>query len=129
MAQKVLAIFEKLIYLSYEPVDPHLFAIGLGIADTPVEVNVLLRESGVNYAVKNQVVKGPKIAGLDIEEFDTSPGKLVEFFVQHGAKVQVIEEDMKGLGLTKDDLVAGVEVVKEAQTADIIEEHDAVMVL
>ncbi len=129
MAQKVLAIFEKLIYLSYEPVDPHLFAIGLGVADTPVEVNVLLRESGINYAAKNQVVRGPKIAGLDIMEFDTSPGKLVEFFVQHGAKVKAVEEDLKALGLTKEDLVPGIEVIKEDQTADFIDEHDAVMVL
>lgn len=128
MANKVLAIFEKPIYLSCEPVDPHLFLVGLGIADTPVEINVLMREAGITYAVKNQQVKGPKLAGMDLQEFDTSPGKLVEFWLQHGAKVWVVEEDMKTQGIVKDDLIAGVEVVKEHECARLVDEHEATMV-
>ncbi len=129
MANKVLAIFEKPIYYSYEPVDPHLFAIALGIADTPVEVNVLLRDSAVTYAVKNQIVKGPKIAGLDIQDFDTSPGKLVEFMIQNGGKVHVVEEAMKNRGLKSEDLVPGITVIREDDTVRLIDEHDAIMVL
>jgi sulfur relay (sulfurtransferase) DsrF/TusC family protein len=129
MANKVLAIFEKPIYHSFEPVDPHLFAVGLGIADTPVEVNVLLRDSAVTYAAKNQILKGPKIAGLDIQDFDTSPGKLIEFMVQNGGKVHVVEEDMKSRGLKSSDLVNGVTVVSENDSVSLIEEHEAIMVL
>jgi sulfur relay (sulfurtransferase) DsrF/TusC family protein len=128
MANKVLAIFEKPIYHSFEPVDPHLFAVGLGIADTPVEVNVLLRDSAVTYAAKNQILKGPKIAGLDIQDFDTSPGKLIEFMVQNGGKVHVVEEDMKSRGLKSSDLVNGVTVVSENDSVSLIEEHEAIMV-
>jgi sulfur relay (sulfurtransferase) DsrF/TusC family protein len=129
MANKVLAIFEKPIYHSFEPVDPHLFAVGLGIADTPVEVNVLLRDSAVTYAAKNQILKGPKIAGLDIQDFDTSPGKLIEFMVQNGGKVHVVEEDMKSRGLKSSDLVNGVTVISENDSVSLIEEHEAIMVL
>ena len=129
MANKVLAIFEKPIYHSFEPVDPHLFAVGLGVADTPVEINVLLRDSAVTYAAKNQILKGPKIAGLDIQEFDTSPGKLVEFMIQNGGKVHVVEEDMKSRGLQSSDLVPGVTIVREDDTVQLLDEHEAVMVL
>ncbi len=129
MANKVLAIFEKPIYHSFEPVDPHLFAVGLGVADTPVEINVLLRDSAVTYAAKNQVLTGPKIVGLDLQEFDTSPGKLVEFLVQNGAKVHVVEEDMKSRGLKSNDLVHGVAVISEENSIGLIDEHEAVMVL
>ena len=129
MANKVLSIFEKTIYHSFEPVDPHLFAIGLGIADTPVEINVLLRDSGVTYAAKNQILKGPKIAGLDIQDFDTSPGKLVEFMIQNGGKVHVVEEDMKKQGLSSSDLVNGVTIIGAEDTLGLFDEHDAFMVL
>jgi sulfur relay (sulfurtransferase) DsrF/TusC family protein len=103
--------------------------VGLGIADTPVEVNVLLRDSAVTYAAKNQILKGPKIAGLDIQDFDTSPGKLIEFMVQNGGKVHVVEEDMKSRGLKSSDLVNGVTVVSENDSVSLIEEHEAIMVL
>jgi len=129
MANKLLAIFEKPIYHSFEPVDPHLFAIGLGIADTPVEINVLLRDSAITYAVKNQILKGPKIAGMDIQDFDTSPGKLVEFMVQNGATVHVVEEDMKKQGLTSSDLVNGVTIIGAKGAIGLFDEHDAFMVL
>lgn len=129
MANKVLAIFEKVIYHSFEPVDPHLFAVGLGIADTPVEINVLLRDSGVTYAAKNQILKGPKIAGMDIQDFDTSPGKLIEFMIQNGATVNVIEEDMKKQGFTPSDLVNGVTIIGAEDAVDLFDEHDAFMVM
>ena len=129
MANKVLAVFEKPIYLSFEPVDPHLFAVGLGVADTPVEVNVLLRDGAVTYAAKGQQMKGVKLVGIELQEFDTSPGRVVEFMVEHGAKVYVVEEDLKARGMNKDDLLSGLEIIKEGQVAKLIDEHEAVMVM
>ncbi len=129
MAEKVLAVFEKPIYFSFEPVDPHLFAVGLGVADTPVQVDVLLRDAAVTYAVQGQQMKGVRLVGLELQEYDTQPARLVEFMAEHGARIFAVEEDLRARGIEKSDLVKGVEVVKEEETARIIAEHDSVMVL
>jgi sulfur relay protein TusB/DsrH len=127
MANKVLVIFEKPIYLSFEPVDPHVFATALGVSDTPVEVNVLLRDSAVTYGVKNQQVNA-KVAGQDIMLHETSPEKVVTFMIEHGAKVRAVAEDMKTRGINKEDMVQGVEVISEDDSVRLLEEHDSVMV-
>ncbi len=128
MPNKVLCVLEKPIYLSFEPVDPHLFATALGVADTPVEVNILLRDSGVNYGIKEQKVFGPKIGGQDLMQHDTNPGLVISFMIEHGAKVRVVAEDLKARGIAKEDLVAGVEVISEDDTVRLFEEHDGVIV-
>ncbi|MFY9268803.1 MAG: DsrE family protein, partial [Candidatus Manganitrophaceae bacterium] len=112
MANKVLVIFEKPIYLSFEPVDPHLFATALGVSDTPVEINVLLRDSAVTYGVKNQKVN-VKVAGQDIMLHETAPDKVMTFMAEHGAKISAVAEDMKSRGINKEDLVQGIEVISE----------------
>lgn len=127
MANKVLVIFEKPIYLSFEPVDPHVFATALGVSDTPVEVNVLLRDSAVTYGIKNQQVNA-KVAGQDIMLHETSPEKVVTFMIEHGAKVCAVAEDMKTRGINKEELVQGVEVISEDDSIRLLEEHDSVMV-
>jgi sulfur transfer complex TusBCD TusB component (DsrH family) len=128
MAEKVLTIFEKPIYLSYEPVDPHLFATALGVADTPVEANILLRDAAITYAVTGQNCTGAKVAGLDVMAEDTSPAKLIEFMLSHGSKIYAVEEDMKARGISADQLVRGVKSIKESETVNLIEEHEAVLV-
>lgn len=127
MANKVLVIFEKPIYLSFEPVDPHVFATALGVSDTPVEVNILLRDSAVTYGVKNQQVN-VKIAGQDIMLHETSPEKVMTFMIEHGAKVRAVAEDMKIRGINKEDMVQGVEIISEDDSIRLLEEHDSVMV-
>jgi|SRR5579863_9582856 len=127
MANKVLTIIEKPIYLSFEPVDPHLFATALGVSDTPVEVNVLLRDSGVTYAVRNQVVAA-KIVGQEIMLHDASPDKVVRYMIDHGARVCAVAEDMKARGISKEDLVERVEVISEDDTVRLIEEHEGIIV-
>jgi hypothetical protein len=128
MAEKVLTIFEKPIYLSFEPVDPHLFATALGVADTPVETNILLRDAAVTYAVAGQNCMGAKIAGQDVMGHDTSPAKLIEFMLSHGAMIYAVEEDMKARGVAPEDLVRGVRPIREADTVTLVEEHEAVLV-
>ena len=127
MANKVLVIFEKPIYLSFEPVDPHVFATALGVSDTPVEVNVLLRDSAVTYGVKNQSVNA-KIAGQDVMLHETSPEKVMTFMIENGAKVRAVSEDMKLRGINKEDLVQGIDVISEDESIRLLEEHDSIMV-
>lgn len=127
MADKVLVIFEKPIYLSFEPMDPHLFATALGVVDTPVTISVLLRDSAVTYAVAGQSVSA-RILGQEITETDTSPAKILSFMLEHGARVHLVREHMKERGISEDELVGGVHLVDEKETLDLIEEHDGVIV-
>lgn len=128
MSNKVLAIFEKPIYLCMEPVDPHLFAAAFGAVESPVEVDVLLRDSAVTYAVKRQELKGAKILGVDIQEFDTNPGKVIEFMIRNKSTVAVVKEDLEAHGIDPKDLVSGVKVIPRADTVGWVEEHDQFMV-
>ncbi|MCL4460455.1 MAG: DsrE family protein [Nitrospirae bacterium] len=127
MANHVLVIFEKPIYLSFEPVDPHLFATALGTADTPLEISVLLKDSGVNYAVSKQQVS-LKILGQEVQEADTTPARLLAFMMEHGARVRVVEEHLTARGLDPGDLIDGVERISEGKIARLVEEHDSVIV-
>lgn len=128
MADKVLVIFEKPIYLCMEPVDPHLFAAAFGAVETPITVDVLLRDSAVTYAVQRQNLKDAKILGVDVQEFDTNPGRVVEFMMKNKAKVAVVKEDLEALGIDPSELVPGVEVMPREQTFDWVDQHDAYMV-
>ena len=128
MSNKVLAIFEKPIYLCMEPVDPHLFAVAFGAVESPVEVDVLLRDSAVTYAVQRQELKGAKILGVDVQEFDTNPGRVVDFMIRNKSTVAVVREDLEAQGIDPKDLVAGVKVIPQAETIGWMEEHDQFMV-
>jgi len=127
MANKVLVIFEKPIYLSFEPVDPHVFATALGVSDTPVEVNVLLRDSAVTYGVKNQKVNA-RIVGQDIMLHETSPDKVMAYMIEHGAQVRAVSEDMTARGIGKEDIIEGIEVITEGESIQFLQEHDSILV-
>lgn len=127
MPNKVLTIIEKPIYLSFEPVDPHLFATALGVSDTPVEVNVLLRDSGVTYAVKNQTVSA-KILGQDVMMHDASPDKVIQYMIEHGSRICAVAEDMKARGIGKEDLIDRVEVISEDDSVRLLDEHEGFIV-
>lgn len=127
MADKVLVIFEKPIYLSFEPVDPHLFATALGVADTPLDISILLRDSAVTYAVAGQSVSA-RILGQEIMGEDTSPAKVISFMLEHGAKVRLVREHLEERGIGPQELVPGVLIVPEKETVDLLEEHDSVIV-
>ena len=127
MASHVLVIFEKPIYLSFEPVDPHLFATALGVADTSLEISVLLKDSGIHYAVSGQQVS-LKILGQEIQESQTSPAQLLSFMKQHGARIHIVEEHLVARGVAPGDLIEGLERIAEGDIARLVEGHDSVIV-
>lgn len=127
MAEKVLVMFEKPIYLSFEPVDPHLFATALGVSDTSLEINILLRDSAVTYAIDGQVVSA-RILGQEIMEGNTSPDRVIAFMLDHGANVWLVREHLQDRGILPEELIAGVTILDEEETVALIEEHDSVIV-
>lgn len=127
MADKILNIFEKPIYLSFEPCDPHLFASAFGAVETPARVSFLLRDAAVNYAVRDQDPGEVRIMGIEVCEADTSPAKVLDFVIKSGTSVSVVKEDLEARGISPSELIEGVRVLPEAQVADLIEAHEGVI--
>lgn len=128
MIEKVLAIFEKPIYLSFEPNDPHLLHVGFGAVSSGVKVNVLLRGSAVNYAVKEQHLTEAKLLGQPLAEVETSPAKVLELVAKSGGEVSAVKEDLAKRGLSQAEIIPQVKLVSESQVADLIAANDATFV-
>lgn len=128
MIEKVLAIFEKPIYLSFEPNDPHLLHVCFGAVSSGVKVNVLLRGSAVNYAVKEQHLTEAKLLGTPLAEVETSPAKVLELVAKSGGEVSAVKEDLAKRGLSQAEVIPQVKLVPESQVADLIAANDATFV-
>ena len=128
MIEKVLAIFEKPIYLSFEPNDPHLLHVGFGSVSSGVKVNVLLRGSAVNYASKNQHQTQAKLLGQPLCEVETSPAKVMELIAKSGGELYVVKEDLEKRGLKQSDLISQAKLVEASKTADLVAANDATFI-
>lgn len=128
MIEKVLAIFEKPIYLSFEPNDPHLLHVAFGSVSSGVRVNVLLRGSAVNYAVKEQHQTQAKLLGQPLCEVETSPAKVLELVAKSGGELYVVKEDLERRGLKAGDVIPQAKVIDAAKTAEVVTANDATFV-
>lgn len=128
MIEKVLAIFEKPIYLSFEPNDPHLLHVGFGSVSSGVKVDVLLRGSAVNYAVKEQHQTEAKLLGQALAEVETSPAKVLELIAKSGGEISVVKEDLSERGISQGELISQAKVISESEVADLVAANDATFV-
>ena len=126
--EKILAIFEKPIYMSMEPHDPHLLHVAFGVVSSGVKINVLLREAGINYAVAAQHLSSPKLLGQPLIEIETAPHRVLELMLKNKATVSVVKEEMAARGLTEKDLIPGVKIISAAEVPALIEQHDSTFV-
>lgn len=125
---KVLAIFEKPIYMAMEPHDPHLLHVAFGVVSSGVKVNVLLRESGTNYAVAAQYLSSPKLLGQPLIEIETAPHRVLELMIKSGSTVHVVKEDLASRGLSEQELIPQVKVISASDVPGLIEQHDSTFV-
>ena len=125
---KILAIFEKPIYMAMEPHDPHLLHVAFGVVSSGVKVDILLRESGVNYAVSAQHLSSPKLLGQPLIEIETAPSRVLDLVLKNGATVSIVKEDLAVLGLTEKDLIPKVKIISASDVPALIEQHDSTFV-
>ena len=128
MIETVLAIFEKPIYLSFEPNDPHLLHVAFGSVSSGVKVNVLLRGSAVIYASKNQHQTDATLLGQALCEIETSPAKVMELIAKNGGEVSVVKEDLAKRGFAQEELIPQAKIISESQVADLVVANDATFV-
>lgn len=128
MVEKVLAIFEKPIYLSFEPNDPHLLHVGFGSVSSGVKVNVLLRGSAVNYVEKDQHQAQAKLLGQPLCEVETSPAKVLELITKSGGELYVVKEDLEKRGLKQADIISQAKLVPHAEVASLVVANDATFI-
>ncbi len=126
--EKILAVFEKPIYMAMEPHDPHLLHVAFGVVSSGVKVNALLRDSGVNYAVAAQHLSSPKLLGQPLIEIETAPHRVLELMMKNKATVSVVKEDLASRGLTEKDLIPNVNVISASEVPALIEQHDSTFV-
>lgn len=78
-------------------------------------VDVVLRGSAVTYAVPGPV-PSIRVGDRKVDTL-TDPHESLRRLIGEGAKVRVEEDDLRTLGLTKDDLLDNVELVSSNETA------------
>jgi len=127
--KSVLAVFEKPIFMSFEPVDPQIFATGVG-ATTGINLTVLLRGDGVYYAMKDQNAKDIKVGGVTpVSEVAATPSQVWTWIVkQTGNKVLAVKEDLEKRAVAKEELADGIELVGSADIPRLLEQHDVIFV-
>jgi|Deesub1362B_J571_1020462.scaffolds.fasta_scaffold00013_114 tRNA 2-thiouridine synthesizing protein D len=91
-------------------------ALGNAILARDMDISIVLRDNGVYVAHKNQ---DPSKIGVP-NNLD-----LLQDFIELGGKVYVSEEDMRARGLTKNDLISGVELI--SSYLELIESHDVIL--
>lgn len=129
MPKNVLTIFEKPIFMSFEPLDPQIFATGVG-ATTGINLTVLLRGDGVYYGIKDQSVKDIKVAGVPpVSEIAGTPPHVWTWIVkQTGNKVLAVKEDMEKRGVTKEELTEGIGIVGAGEVPALLQQNDVIFV-
>ncbi len=129
MPKNVLTVFEKPIYLCFEPVDPQIFATGVG-ATAGVNITVLLRGEGVFYGLKDQKIEGITVGGMiPASEVGATPAKVWTWISKNtGTKVYAVKEDLDARGIKTDELAEGVETLASKDVIRLFEENEAFFV-
>jgi sulfur relay (sulfurtransferase) DsrF/TusC family protein len=125
MAKKVLNIVETPYRATLEEQDDTIVWLTHALRGAGADINVLLRGSAVNYAVKGQDASGLAFG----ERRQTQPPRIDQDLVGligKGVKVMLVEDDMAERGLQKADLIPGVEWVSRAALPKLLGSYDQV---
>jgi sulfur relay (sulfurtransferase) DsrF/TusC family protein len=125
MAKKALSIIESAYRATLEEQDDTIVWLTHAMKGAGANVDVLLRGSAVNYAVKGQDASGLQFG----ERKQTQPPRLdedVAKLVPKGVKVFIVEEDLADRGVQRSELVAGVEPISRGKLAQLFGQYDQV---
>ncbi len=89
------------------------------------DLDLLLRNNAVNYAVKAQDASGLTLGGKE----QTHPPQLASdltSLIGKGAKVFAVACDLRERGLEAGDLVDGIETVERGKLAELFGDYDGV---
>jgi len=125
MAKKALSIIESAYRATLEEQDDTIVWLTHAMKGAGANVDVLLRGSAVNYAVKGQDASGLQFG----ERKQTQPPRIdedVAKLVPKGVKVFIVEEDLAERGVQRSEIVAGVEPISRGKLAQLFGHYDHV---
>jgi intracellular sulfur oxidation DsrE/DsrF family protein len=121
----VLSVVEQAYRGTIEEQDDTILWMSHMLKNAGADLNVLLRGNAVNYAAKGQDASGLTIGGVPLAVPPTIDED-IEALVAAGVQVYAVEEDIAALGITDNDLVAGVRTVPRSGVAGLFDQHETV---
>lgn len=122
---KALNIVESAYRATLEEQDDTILWLTHAMKGAGADLSVLLRGNAVNYAAKGQDASGLVFGAWR----QTHPPQLaddVAGLIAKGVPVLAIAEDLEERGLSRDDLVDGVQPTSRDAVAELIGSHDRV---
>ena len=125
MGNKTLQIIESAYRATLEEQDDTIVWICHAMKGANADIDVLLRDNAVNYAVKAQDASGLSFGGAQ----QTQPPQLAEDLAKlksKGAKIFVVEDALRERGIEPGELIDGVDCVARATLAKLFGDYDQV---
>ncbi len=121
----ILSVVEQAYRGTLEEQDDTILWITHMIKNAGGDLSVLLQGNAVNYAAQGQNAEGLSIGGVPVAHPPKLDGDL-QSLLDAGVAVYAVEEDLKNLGLKKDDLISGVQIVRQNGVAKLFDEHESI---
>jgi hypothetical protein len=125
MANKALSIIATAYRATLEEQDDTIVWLTHALRGAGADVDVLLRGNAVNYGVTGQDASGLAFG----ERRQTQPPRIdedVAKLVPKGAKVFIVEEDLRDRGIERGELIAGVETIARTRLPKLLTAYDHV---
>ena len=126
MAKKVLNIIESAYRGTLEEQDDTVVWLTHALRNAGADVDVLLRGSAVNYAVKGQDASGLAFG----ERRQTKPPRIDDDLAKlrgKGSKVFIVAEDLAERGVERSELIGGIGPVSRNGLARLLGGYDQVL--
>jgi sulfur relay (sulfurtransferase) DsrF/TusC family protein len=122
---KTLQIVESAYRGTLEEQDDTILWITAAMKGAGADLDVLLRGSAVNYAVRGQDATGLRFGSVP----QTQPPRIdedVEKLLNKGIQVYIVEDDVAERGLERTDLIGGLKNVSRAGLPKLLEQYQRV---
>jgi sulfur transfer complex TusBCD TusB component (DsrH family) len=119
---KTLQIVESAYRATLEEQDDTVLWITAAMKGAGAELDVLLRGSAVNYAVKSQDASGLSFGARKQSNPPNIAGD-VEQLLAKGIELYVVEDDVAERGLERVDLISGIKPVSKAKLPELLEQY------
>ena len=125
MAKKILSIVETAYRATLEEQDDTVVWLTHAMKGAGAEIDVLLRGPAANYVVEGQEA-APMAFGGRAQKCVPDVHGQVATLIEKGARVFVVEEDLKRRGLAKAPRLRAATVTAQAQLPQLLAQYDQV---